>query len=130
MDWVGASRDQPLDPHPQPTLNLIREDHSEAVLCDLLHWTSYMKIKSLKLKNKIPSWNTHTHAHIYIHPHCPNHPQPQYPETPKPACTPPALFQNGVVSLIDCTLLEDPESTEEEGRCGSCSHRYTHAQSP
>lgn len=43
---------------------------------------------------------------------------------------PPALFQNGVVSLIDCTLLEDPESTEEEGRCGSCSHRYTFARSP
>lgn len=44
----------------------------------------------------------------------------------------PALFQNGVISLIDCTLLEEPESTEEEGKCAShvqacvCSHRRTH----
>ena len=36
-----------------------------------------------------------------------------------------AVFQNGVISLIDCTLLEDPESTEEEGRHASCSHRHT-----
>ncbi|XP_071070424.1 ras-specific guanine nucleotide-releasing factor 1 isoform X1 [Dasypus novemcinctus] len=27
-----------------------------------------------------------------------------------------ALFQNGVISLIDCTLLEDPESAEEEAK--------------
>lgn len=36
-----------------------------------------------------------------------------------------AVLQNGVVSLIECTLLEDPESTEEEGGCGSCSCTYT-----
>ncbi|ELK36006.1 Ras-specific guanine nucleotide-releasing factor 2 [Myotis davidii] len=29
---------------------------------------------------------------------------------------PAALLQNGVVSLIECTLLEDPESTEEEAK--------------
>ncbi|KAK3548296.1 hypothetical protein QTP70_009087 [Hemibagrus guttatus] len=27
------------------------------------------------------------------------------------------LSENGVVSLIDCTLIEDPESTDDERRC-------------
>lgn len=26
-------------------------------------------------------------------------------------------WQNGVVSLIDCTLMEDPEGTDEECEC-------------
>lgn len=42
----------------------------------------------------------------------------------------PALSQNGVVSLIDCTLLEDTESTEEEGGCESYSDRYTRSLTP
>lgn len=26
-------------------------------------------------------------------------------------------FQNGVVSLIDCTLMEEPEGTDDECEC-------------
>uniref|UniRef100_A0A667H0M4 Ras protein specific guanine nucleotide releasing factor 1 n=1 Tax=Lynx canadensis TaxID=61383 RepID=A0A667H0M4_LYNCA len=32
------------------------------------------------------------------------------------------LTKNGVISLIDCTLLEDPESTEEEGSSQDIDH--------
>lgn len=33
-------------------------------------------------------------------------------------CTYTFLYlQNGVVSLIDCTLMEDPEGTDDEGEC-------------
>lgn len=33
------------------------------------------------------------------------------PEPPLPS------LQNGVISLIDCTLVEEQESTDEDGRC-------------
>lgn len=52
--------------------------------------------------------------------------------------TPAALFQNGVISLIDCTLMEEPENAEEEGQCTSClflcmhthtrTHMHTHTR--
>lgn len=31
--------------------------------------------------------------------------------------SPLCALQNGVISLIDCTLVEEPESTDEDGRC-------------
>jgi len=42
---------------------------------------------------------------------------------PVPASEPrlPPL-QNGVISLIDCTLVEEQESTDEDGRCRGYPH--------
>lgn len=39
---------------------------------------------------------------------------------------PGALFQNGVISLIDCTLLDEPENPDDEGQCPRCSSLNTH----
>lgn len=110
-----------------PTLDPRPWKAPETVSPDLLRGGPDAKSTSFRVGTRVPARNVmHTASHLYGR----ATPQSRGPSPARVLVTRggPAVFQNGVISLIDCTLLEDPESTEEEGRAGGRTRARGHGR--